>query len=110
LEALMSWLMDIVRTMVMGVVLGVVLAYINLYIMKREAKKVMKPVLKELNKHLQSDGELKARVEEYARIAGNAFVKEVITSVMTELRKSPLTAGNGEVEDLVEEIRKKLSL
>lgn len=108
----MDWgiLYDLLKTVLLGVVLGLILTYLNLFILKREVRKMGRTVLRELARYAKDDGELKARVEEYARVAGRAFAKEVISSALKDLKVGALSVTEEGVEDVLKDFEKKLKL
>jgi len=102
---------DFIKTVVLGVVLGFVVAEVNMWLIKREVRKMSKSLVYELSRHLKDNGEVRERVEEYARLAGQVFGREVIKVVVSEFRGTPVRLPKPDelVKD-VERIKKELSL
>ena len=109
-EVIESLIIDFIKTIALGVVLGLVIAEVNMWLIKREVKKVSKSLISELSRHLRNNGEIRERVEEYARVAGQVFGKEIVKVVLGEVGKVPKLPKLDDVSKEVERLKNELSL
>ena len=105
-----SLIIDFVKTIALGIVLGLVIAEVNMWLIKREVKKMSKSLISELSRHLRNNGEIRERVEEYARVAGQVFGREIIKVVLGEVGKAPKLPKLEDLSEEVERLKNELSL